>query len=198
MVTCIVRIVEGHGEVQAVPALIRRIATEIGRGFDVRVERPIRQPRNKLARPDEIERAVDLAARRAGQDGAVLVLIDSDGEPPCTLGPTLLQRAQAVRPAMPIGLVLAHQEYEAWFLASAESLRGVHGLPSTLEPPVDPEGIRGAKEWLIRHMPKGVTYSETQDQAAFTARFDLSLARRAGSFDKCYREIAKLLTSVAQ
>lgn len=198
MVTCIVPIVEGHGEVEAIPILIRRIAADLGHGFAVRIERPIRIPRSKLVRPGEIERAVELAARRAGTDGGVLVLIDSDGEPPCTLGPTLLQRAQRVRPKMPIGLVLAHQEYEAWFLAAVESLRGLRGLSATIEPPHDPEGIRGAKEWLMRHMPKGITYSETHDQSAFTAQFELGAARWAGSFDKCYREIAKLLADTPQ
>ena len=198
MVTCIVPIVEGHGEVQAVPILIRRIAADLGHGFAVRIERLIRTPRSKLVRPGDLERAVELAARRAGTDGGVLVLIDSDGEPPCILGPTLLQRAQGVRPAMPLGLVLAHREYEAWFLAAIESLRGFYGLPADLQPPPDPEGMRGAKEWLMRHMPKGVTYSETQDQPAFTAQFDLGVARRAGSFDKCYREIVKLLADLPQ
>jgi hypothetical protein len=113
MVTCIVSIVEGHGEVKAAPILLRRIATELNLEFTLLVEQPIRQPRSKLVRPGELERAVELAARRAGVDGGIFVLVDSDGQPPCVLGPDLLQRAQSVRPNMPMGLVLAHHEYEA-------------------------------------------------------------------------------------
>ena len=43
-------------------------------------------------------------------------------------------------------------------------------------------------------MPPQRPYDETTDQPALTALFDMSMARRADSFDKCYREIVKLLT----
>jgi hypothetical protein len=72
-------------------------------------------------------------------------------------------------------------------------LRGHRDLPVDLGSPRDPEAIRGAKEWLDRHMPRGRAYIETVDQPALAARFDLALARRARSFDKCYREIVRLL-----
>ena len=45
-------------------------------------------------------------------------------------------------------------------------------------------------------MGSGRNYIETLDQPALAARFDLDLARRADSFDKCYREIIRLLTSL--
>jgi hypothetical protein len=90
---------------------------------------------------------------------------------------------------------LANREYEAWFLAAAESLGGHCGLPSDLTSPPNPEGIRGAKEWLRRHMPRVRKYSETVDQPTLTSVFDMQAARRrADSFDKCYREIVRLLT----
>ena len=41
---------------------------------------------------------------------------------------------------------LAKKEFEAWFLAAAESLRGQQGLPLDLTSPHYPENIRGAKE----------------------------------------------------
>ena len=37
------------------------------------------------------------------------------------------------------------------------------------------------------------TYSETTDQPALAAQFDLKQARKADSFDKCYRDIVRLL-----
>jgi len=83
-------------------------------------------------------------------------------------------------------------EFESWFLASARSLRGRRGLPQDLEPPDQPEEIRGAKEWLSNHIPGGA-YAPTVDQASLTHALDLTLARRAASFDKCYREIVLLL-----
>ena len=95
---------------------------------------------------------------------------------------------------MEISVVLAKQEYEAWFIAAAESLRGQCGLPQDLVGDSDPESIRGAKEWLSRHMPRNRRYGETTDQATLTSVFDMQAARRADSFDKCYREIVRLLT----
>lgn len=193
MVGRIVPIVEGHGEVKAVPLLLRRFAETFSSTGYIDVGQPIRRPRYSLVRPGWLERDVEVAARNAGQGGGVLILIDSEGEPPCRLGPELLERARGVRPGLPISVVLAHQEYEAWFLAAASSLRGQRGLPHDLESPSNPEGIRDAKGWLRDRLPRGSTYSETLDQPALTATFDLQLARSAGSFDKCFRELQRLM-----
>jgi len=43
-----------------------------------------------------------------------------------------------------------------------------------------------------------VNYSETDDQAAFTQIFDMATARRANSFDKCYRDIRRMLEKLKQ
>jgi len=91
-------------------------------------------------------------------------------------------------------VVFAKREFEAWFLAAAESLRGQRGLPDDLAGPPDPEAIRGAKEWLQSRMPHGQSYSESSDQPALTATFDMNAARRADSFDKCFRELVRLLS----
>ena len=40
------------------------------------------------------------------------------------------------------------------------------------------------------------SYSETYDQPALTALFDLEQARQADSFDKCYRDIVRLLNEL--
>jgi hypothetical protein len=54
------------------------------------------------------------------------------------------------------------------------------------------ESIRGAKQWLTRHVKAGRPYSPIPDQAAFAANLDLQAARRAPSFDKFYREVVRL------
>ena len=189
----VVCIVEGHGEVDAVPLLVRRLAQAIQPGLSLQVEPSLRVPRNRLVKPRELERAVELAGRRAGPEGAVLVILDSDDECPASLAPSLLARAQAARSDLGIGVVLAKREFEAWFLAAAESLRGKRGLSSNLAAPEDPESIRGAKEWLTAHMEPGRRYAETLDQPALAATFDMELARRAPSFDKLYRQLAALI-----
>lgn len=189
-------IVEGHGDREAVPVLIRRIAERLDPALVVHVAPPIRTSRYKLVNPGELERAVELVTRRVGGQGAVLILLDSEDDCPAHLGPELLRRAVQVRSDVPLAVVLAKCEFESWFLAAADSLRGNRGLVKDLSSPPDPEAIRGAKEWLSQRMESGRTYSETLDQPALAACFDFDMARRADSFDKCYRDIVRLLTNL--
>ena len=186
-------IVEGHGEVEAVPILIRRLAARHYPELTTVIPTPIRIPRNKVFKADELERAVGLAVRSIGRQGAIFIILDSDDDCPAELGPALLHRISQVFRNVPIAVVLAKYEFEAWFLASAESLRGRGGLRNDLNSPDNPEAIRGAKEWLRQRMQSGRTYRETRDQPALAALFDIEQARRADSFDKCYRDIVRLL-----
>jgi len=186
-------IVEGHGEGDAVRILVSRIAHHCGITEPITIERPIRCPRSTLLRSGQLEKAVELAARRVAPDGAVLILIDSDDDCPAELAPQLLGRARQARYDLSLSVVLAKREYEAWFLAAAESIRGCRGLANNMTSPPDPEQVRGAKEWLARHMVAGHSYSATIDQPALTFLFDLDAARRAPSFDKCYRDVVRLI-----
>lgn len=186
-------VVEGRSEVAAVPILIRRVAAIHYPELETVIPRPIRIPRNQVFRIGELERAVGLAYQNIGSQGAIFIILDSDDDCPAELGPALLHRVSQVFRNMPIAVVLAKHEFEAWFLAAAESLRGQRGLRNDLNPPDNPEGIRGAKEWLSHQMESSRTYTETQDQPALAALFDIEQARRADSFDKCYRDIVSLL-----
>jgi hypothetical protein len=181
-------IVEGDGDVEAVPIAIRRIVQGIAPSLALKIH-PLRVPRTKLVKPGELERSIELAARRAGRNGAIIVVLDSDDDCPATLGPELLGRARKARPDLPISVVLAKREFEAWFLASAKSLRGLRGLANDLEPPPDSEAIRGTKEWLTARMTANRSYVETLDQSALTASMDLLQARAASSFDKLFRDL---------
>jgi hypothetical protein len=191
----IAAIVEGYGECEAVPILIRRIARTIDPGFVPKVFPPLRVPASRIMKEGEMERSVELAARKLQGQGGILVVLDCDWDNCCPAmdGPALLKRAMDARGDLPIAVILAKKEFEAWFLAAAESLRGKHGLPNDLQSPARPEDIRGAKEWLSDKMPYGRSYAETTNQPAFTDLFDMSMARRADSFDKCYREIERML-----
>jgi hypothetical protein len=194
----IAAIVEGDGETLAVPALVRRFGELAGWSGRVQVDPVLRQPASKLLKPEQLERLVELAARKLGCPGGILVILDCEDDCPATLGPQLLARIRAARHDFPSALVLAHREYEAWFMAAAESIAGRRGLPTDLRPPPHPETIRGCKEWLSRHLPRGVSYRECDDQTALSTLFDMEAARRnSRSFDKCYREITRLLLEVA-
>jgi hypothetical protein len=111
-----------------VPVLFRRLIAELNPGVAVEPGRPIRRPRGTLLKEGGIEAAVKLGALEISESGAILVLLDSEGNCPAELAPDLLARARKARADKQIALVLAHQEFEAWFLASASSLRGRRGL----------------------------------------------------------------------
>jgi len=190
-------IVEGHGEVEAVGVLVRRIALDLDPGLVPIVLHPMRISASKLRKSGELENAIEFAARRLAGAGGVLVVLDCDDGCPATEGPKLLERARLACRGLPVCVVLAKREFEAWFLAAAESLRGKRGLPMTLSRPGEPEEIRDAKGWLDQHLPSGRSYAETTDQPALTAVFDMDVARRnADSFDKCYRDIRHLIDSL--
>jgi hypothetical protein len=192
-------IVEGHGECEALPILLRRIALDIDPAFVLRVLPPLRIPSSRLLKDGEVERAVELAGRKLQGQGGILVVLDCDWPDGCPAkeGPALLKRAHSARSDMIVSVVLAKQEFEAWFLAAAESLRGKRGLPSDLDSPPDPEVIRGAKEWLSDKMGPTRGYAETTDQPALTGLFDMSAERRrAPSFEKFYRDVTRMLKSL--
>ncbi len=189
----IIAIVEGAGEVQAAPILIRRIAAAVAPGNTVEVPKPIRVNRKRLLKERVLEQYVELAARQSGPDGGILIMLDADDDCPRELAPVILRRATDARSDRRIGVVLACQEYEAWFLAAADSLAGLRDLNANATAPDRPESIRNAKGWLANRMPSGRAYEETRDQPAFSSLFDLDQARRgAPSFRKMWRTVADL------
>jgi hypothetical protein len=191
--TRLVAIVEGHGEVEAVPILIRRIVAAAVPGAGVEVAAPIRIPRSRLLKENELERVVELAARLSGQEGRILILLDADDDCPLHLGDQIRKRATAARSDRSIGVVLAKREYETWFMAAAESIAGCRGIRADASAPAGPEELRDAKGWVSQQMPAGRSYRETRDQAPLTAELNLQTAReRSPSFDKMWREVLLL------
>lgn len=190
----IATVVEGQGEVAAVPVLLRRMAALIDPEVWLELPRPYRVGRGALLAPHGLERAIAAVAEQGGSDSRMLVLLDADDDCPAALGPQLLQRIQATRPDRPGSVVLATREFEAWFLASAPSLSGVRGLAMGLPLPPDPEQPRDGKGWLSAHRVDGRSYKPASDQAALAATFDLELARKnSPSFDKLWRDLERLL-----
>ncbi len=189
-------VVEGHGEVQALPILLRRIASGFLDVHALEIPTPFRQPRSRIVKPEELESAVSFtAARVRGRPGGVLIVLDADDDRGCELGPALLRRAEVAASDIAVRVVIAEREYESWFLAAAGSLAGQRGLPSELQNHPSAEQPRDAKGWLSQNMGRAASYSETVDQPAFSATLDLDAARaRSRSFDKLVRSVADLLS----
>jgi hypothetical protein len=88
-------VVEGYGEVQALPVLLRRIVPEIDPGVDLQVPSPWRANRSSLLRPDMLERVVATQGDRVAGAGGVFILIDADDDCPAELGPSLERLVRA-------------------------------------------------------------------------------------------------------
>jgi len=185
----IASIVEGDGEVAALPVLLRRLNEwRPGHGYAQALP-PIRVRRDRfLNRDDEFRKQLLLAAAKCGEQGWILVVLDADDDCPAALAAEVYQRAKQHVSHRRLSVVLANREYEAWFIAAARSLDGHRGFSCPGDGLVAAETPRDAKGWLRRNM-EGRTYSEVLDQPAFTAHFDLQQAfDNSRSFRKLCKE----------
>jgi len=175
-------IVEGQGEETAVPVLLRRLRDE-AQAWGLDVGKPLRRRRPQLVKKDSLQIAVRVAALR--DCVGILIIFDADDDCPKELGPELQEWARDAAGGKACAVVMANREYEAWFLASIEALRGTAAiLPDATSHP-DPETPRDAKGQLTWRMQSGASYSPTVDQAPLTAHLDLASAyRQCRSFRK--------------
>jgi hypothetical protein len=188
-------IVEGGGEVGAVPVLLRRLCDSAG-AYTLGVNTPIRRARADLVREDGIRRAVQLA-RRQRDCGAILIMFDSDDDCPKHIAPQVQAWGQAEANPIPCFVVVPTREYEAWFLATIESLRGIRCIRDDATSHPTPESRRGAAEEIERRMQPNSGYSKPTDQPALTARFDMATAyRRCRSFRRMVNVFGLLAASV--
>lgn len=187
--TAVAAIVEGDGEVSALPVLLRRLGEWRTPDVHTQVLPPIRVHRDRfLHRDEEFRRHLLLAAAKCGEGGWILVLLDADDDCPADLGRQILERVQAHVSHRRVSVVLANREYEAWFIAAAESLDGQRGFSFNPQDVIEAERPRDAKGWMKSRMAEGA-YRETTDQAAFSAHMDLQQAfDRSRSFRKLCAE----------
>ena len=169
-------IVEGDGEVSAIPILLRRLQERFGPSNFVNVLAPIRVYKDRfLNRDEEFRRHLLLAASKCGTDGWILIVLDADDACPAALGSEILDRARKCVPHRRISVVLANREFEAWFIASASALHGFRGFSFDPKESVEAECPRNAKGWMAERMAKR-SYGVTTDQPAFTAKLDIDQA----------------------
>jgi len=170
-------IVEGQGDEAALPVVLRRLVDASGK-WALRIGRPHRRKRSQLVQQTTLEHAIKIALLTP-ECGAILVVFDADEDCPKELAPRIATWAQAAAGVIPTAVVMANREYEAWFLGSIESLRGVRGIRSDAVSHAAPESPADAKGELQQCMHGGRSYLATADQAALSARFDLASAFRS-------------------
>ncbi len=187
----IVPITEGQGDVEAVPLLLRKILQH-NKWWEWEVAHPKRAG-SLSALKRKLDRFLGYAQREE-DCGGILILLDLDECCPWDEARDLAQQIRQLNPSCPVAVVLAHREYEAWFLASLSTIAGHYGLPSGLTFPGDVEQERGVKEWLTAQMPPGKAYKETVHQVEFTTRIDLKLAHRnSRSFRRLCHAVGELV-----
>jgi hypothetical protein len=202
----LVPIVEGDGEVAALPLLLRRLLHEVYQIYDVNIARPKNaHGSGNLTAPNQIERFVAYALLEPECDG-ILVLMDNDAVQGLIEGDVLAEdcapafahylaaRIQSMHPTKPVAVVVARWEYEAWLLASLETVSTAIGVLEGTVYEGDVESERSAKGWIEQHLPPGRKYSETRDQARMTGYLDLeSATRRSRSFKRLKHALEQLV-----
>ena len=189
-------IVEGQGDEgdeAAAPILLRRLAVQ-AQAWNVEIARPHRRRRNQLSRMADFQKAVRVAllTRRCA---GVLILFDAEDDCPRECAPQFEAWAREASRDVPSAVVMANREYEAWFLASMESLRGTRHVRADAVNHPEPERPRDAKGEMKRRM-EGGRYLETVHQAPLTASLDLAAAyRHCRSFRRLVRAFGLLLES---
>lgn len=168
----IAAVVEGYGDVQALPVLLGRIGGQLGQSFIA--SDPIRAGEWKLLKGlGRLEKSLDLAHSR--RPDLILVALDLDDG--CVLQ-ELQHAEQRINDwkngrTIEVEVAFLAREYETMFLHAAASLN----LPNSSAIPQNPDMIRGAKERMKDIM--GRRYRETQDQRAFSGSVDLTLLYNA-------------------
>ncbi|WP_118183742.1 DUF4276 family protein [Paraburkholderia phosphatilytica] len=174
----VVSIVEGDGEVQALPVLLRRLNFWLTPECSTTIHPPIRVHRDRFIRKaEEFTRILLLASKKCLDDGWILILLDADDDCPVQMANELLRRAREVIPHRSVSVVLANREFEAWFLAAARSLHGCRGFTWDVDRDAleGSETVRNAKGRMAERMG-GAGYHETTDQPKFAHTFDLDMA----------------------
>jgi hypothetical protein len=185
----LVCVVEGQGEIDAIPCLCTRIRDLLGVTNWFVDPNPVKQSRSRLVdertrspfrspAEDGLRRAVSLAAQRPAD--AVLVICDADDDCAATWGREATRIVRSI--AKTGGAVMVVREYETWFLLSTFGKANVGDVAI--------ESIRGAKERFRGMYP---TYKASIHQKKYTSALNLtSVWALSNSFDKMVRTLGDI------
>ena len=190
-------VVEGHGDGQAALNLVHRLAKDLGLA-GLHWADPIRG--RNLHQERGVQKAGELV-RRKKDVAALLLLRDEDDGCPKDLAPIAAAWLRNLALPFPSAVVLAHREFEAFFLPCISRMAGRKLLsPEGIERPGllpdsifsgDPESLRGVKEWLSKHMQPGRAYKPTLDQLALARLVDFQMLREADPPLPCFGSLER-------
>ena len=192
----IVPVVEGAGDVAALPELLGRILRERFNRPDVIVAQGKSGVVNANGRQNlesKLENFLQHAQNKPQCD-AILVLLDADDDCPVALAQGLLERCERMGLNRPVQIVCAHRCYESWFLASLDTIKGQRGISDTAVLPQAAEDVSNPKQWLTDQMPTGQAYKETIHQASLSRSIDIGEAHKISrSFRRLCHALEQLL-----
>lgn len=197
-------VVEGHGDGQAALNLVYRLWDDL-RLPKLHWADPIRG--KNLHQERGIQKACQLV-RSKPDVAALLLLRDEDDGCPKVIAPQTGVWVRGLHLPFPSAVILAHREYEAFFLPCIPIIAGrkLKG-PGNLERPGlfagsvfhgNPEHIRGVKEWLSAHMPAGHSYKPTVDQLPMTRLIDFKTLRQSEPPLPCFGSLERALSFLAE
>ncbi|HXG12219.1 MAG TPA: DUF4276 family protein [Gemmataceae bacterium] len=182
----LVLFVEGQGDEDAVPVLVRQLLTEYN-AWDCLFLDPnpfrVKKVTDLIGRNEKNWRRYLGAARKRSNLGGILLLLDGDvrlakrrsfcaRDIGCEL--SRLARQEGAGSLFSVASVLALQEFESWLIAGIDAIAGKplpDGRPGVRAGTTAPAGDlevtpRDAKQWLRQHMDSG--YKPTTDQEPLT------------------------------
>ena len=190
-------VVEGHGDGHAALNLVTRLATDLCL-VGLHWAEPMRG--RNLHQERGVQKAAELVRCKADA-AALLLLRDEDDGCPRDMAPMAAGWLRDLSLPFPSAVVLAHREFEAFFLPCLSRMAGQKLVsPEGIERPGllpdsafdgDPQSIRGVKEWLSKHMPLGRAYKPTLDQLALARLVDFQLLRTCVPALPCFGSLER-------
>ncbi len=180
-------VVEGDGEKDALPIIIRRHLYENRQIFNMQPALPKNSKgKGNLEVPGGVERFAQYAALPQDVCG-VLVLCDSDNDKVCELGPGMQARVSGAVRNKPAVATLAVSEFENWIVASAETIDGATPVESDDFERLGAVGI--VRQWRYPE-----AYVKPLHQPGYAQQIDFELvAKRCPSFGRLIRCLDELI-----
>lgn len=170
-------LLEGDGDAEAVPVLLRKII-ELRQYFDMQIgARPIAVGDYiGMMKAEKFLRFFRYAIFRDDLDG-VIIALDCDDHCALEVVTTTYNRIRdlAIKANKPVGIILFVREYETMFLVNLAHIASRSAIqidPDAVSQIGNPMALRDAKGYLSSAI-KGGTYKPTRDQARITGSMDI-------------------------
>lgn len=191
--------VEGQGDEESALNLVTRLWIDLAL-TPLTWAKPLRG--KNLHQERGIGKVCELARSKCDCE-VLLVLRDEDDLCPKETAPLAAGWIRCQCLPFPSALVMAHREFEAFFLPSIARMAGRElvdphgirrpGLRADARFAGDPEAIRGVKEWISKHMPPSRSYKPTVDQLSMTRMVDFEDIRSHRPPLPCFGSLERAL-----